>query len=199
MDLDEIDPEEFLVEMTYRWQDVEHDVALDNEPWLPPDFGIPTFLPPEEQAAGVVPAAVIAPALPRAFRVDAALVYNRMGDESFAFVLFYDVRDAEQRRAADVVRQHQDYLNSVVNKRIIGAFVGVATRLVRGAAPLEGPVCGREGQPPPEKHVDVESVPTVKPGSKVPLQHVDGYWLTPIEVPFYSALKDTKLAFAVQP
>ncbi|MDX6590841.1 MAG: hypothetical protein QOJ13_37 [Gaiellales bacterium] len=33
----------------------------------------------------------------------------------------------------------------------------------------------------------------------VPLTEVDGYQLTPIEVPFYKALRETGLVFAVQP
>jgi very-short-patch-repair endonuclease len=43
-------------------------------------------------------------------------------------------------------------------------------------------------------------VPTVKPeGSAVGLVERDGYWLTPIEVPFYDALRETALLFSVQP
>ena len=34
---------------------------------------------------------------------------------------------------------------------------------------------------------------------RFPLTHKDGYWLTPIEVPFYDALRETGLVFAVQP
>ena len=46
----------------------------------------------------------------------------------------------------------------------------------------------------------VEDVPTQKPsGGAVPYIERDGYWLTPIEVPFYEALRETALFFAVQP
>ncbi len=46
---------------------------------------------------------------------------------------------------------------------------------------------------------DVTDLPMEKPESQVPLVERDGYWLTPIEVPFYDALRDTGLFFAVQP
>jgi hypothetical protein len=42
-------------------------------------------------------------------------------------------------------------------------------------------------------------VPTGKPDSNVPLTERDGYWLTPIEVLFYDALRETGAVFAVQP
>jgi very-short-patch-repair endonuclease len=45
----------------------------------------------------------------------------------------------------------------------------------------------------------VSDVPIEKPDSNVPLTQRDDYWLTPIEVPFYEALRETGLIFAVQP
>jgi very-short-patch-repair endonuclease len=47
---------------------------------------------------------------------------------------------------------------------------------------------------------DLSDLPTqpIMAGS-VPLTEVDGYQLTPIEVPFYQALRETGLVFAVQP
>jgi len=72
-------------------------------------------------------------------------------------------------------------------------------RVVSIGTPAEGQVCGRPGQPPPKKHIDVTDVPVEKPESRVPLEERDGYWLTPIEVPFYDALRETGLVFAVQP
>jgi very-short-patch-repair endonuclease len=59
--------------------------------------------------------------------------------------------------------------------------------------------CGRLGSPPPKRHIDVTDVPDEKPDSNVPLVQRDRYWLTPIEVPFYDALRETGAIFAVQP
>jgi very-short-patch-repair endonuclease len=63
---------------------------------------------------------------------------------------------------------------------------------------MRGPICDR---PFTEQRdlVDVEDLPIVKPSSNVPLVERDGYWLTPIEAPFYDALRETGAVFAVQP
>jgi very-short-patch-repair endonuclease len=91
----------------------------------------------------------------------------------------------------------------LVSKAIKTAFSGVEhsaeVRVVSIGTPAEGQVCGRPDQPPPKPHIDVSDVPIEKPDSNVPLVQKDGYWLTPIEVPFYDALRDTGLVFAVKP
>jgi hypothetical protein len=51
---------------------------------------------------------------------------------------------------------------------------------------------------PPKKLLEATDVPTEKPDSKVPLIERDRSWLTPIEVPFYDALRETGAIFAVQ-
>lgn len=47
--------------------------------------------------------------------------------------------------------------------------------------------------------IAVEDVPTKPSGSGVPFTERDGHMLTPIEVPFYDALRETGATFAVQP
>lgn len=73
-------------------------------------------------------------------------------------------------------------------------------RQVPVSTPVEGQVCRRLGQDhPPKSTPSVEDVPTERPESAVGLVQRDDYWLTPIEVPFYDALRETGLTFAVQP
>lgn len=72
-------------------------------------------------------------------------------------------------------------------------------RVVPRSASVKGLICGRKDEPPPKDHLDVTDVPVEKPQSSVPLVQRDGHWLTPIEVPFYDALRETGATFAVQP
>jgi hypothetical protein len=73
----------------------------------------------------------------------------------------------------------------------------VAPVVPRGQ-PTEGQVCERL-KPPSDQFVDVADIPERKPTGNVPYTERDGYWLTPIEVPFYDALRETGAIFAVQP
>ena len=73
-------------------------------------------------------------------------------------------------------------------------------RTVAKSTPVEGQVCRRLGQEhPPRKTPTLDDVPVEIDGGFVPLTKRDRYKLTPIEVPFYDALRETGLTFAVQP
>jgi hypothetical protein len=97
------------------------------------------------------------------------------------------------------VRDEGKLVAKVVHDAFSSMSIPVVVRCVSIGTPAEGQVCGRPGQAPPKSHIDVSAVPIEKPDSNVPLVKKDGYWLTPIEVPFYDALRDTGLVFAVQP
>jgi very-short-patch-repair endonuclease len=184
--------DETLVEMAYRWADVE--AAL-------PTWVIPTPDPlGEDDRIGER----IANALERAFRVE-ALVTESDSDINgepfyqFGFEVLFDVEDADAREAAKTVRTGIKTVRRVIKTEFSGAEHGVEVRVVSIGTPAEAQVCGRPGQPPPKDHIDVSDVPIEKPDSNVPLVQRDHYWLTPIEVPFYDALRETSLVFAVQP
>lgn len=182
--------DETLVEMAYRWADVE--------------AALPTWVIPapegfdEDDRVGER----IARALEKAFRVEARVVESDVdinGDPYylFGFELLFDVADVDAREAAKTVRSGSTTVRRVIKTEFSGAEHGVEVRVVSIGTPAEAQVCGRPGQPPPKDHIDVSDVPIEKPDSNVPLVQRDHYWLTPIEVPFYDALRETSLVFAV--
>lgn len=184
--------DEILVEMAYRWADVEATL---------PTWVIPAPEPfDEDDRVGER----IAEALDKAFRVEARVVESDLdinGDPYylFGFEVLFDVADADAREAAKTVRSGIKTVQKVVTTEFSGAKHRVDVRVVSIGTPAEAQVCGRPGQPPPKDHIDVSDVPIEKPDSNVPLVQRDRYWLTPIEVPFYDALRETSLVFAVQP
>jgi hypothetical protein len=117
----------------------------------------------------------------------------------FGYEVLFDVADEQAREAAKTVRSGITTVQKVIKTEFSGAEHGVEVRVVSIGTPAEAQVCGRPGQPPPKDHIDVSDVPIEKPDSNVPLVQRDQYWLTPIEVPFYDALRETSLVFAVQP
>jgi len=191
-DADTSENTEALVELTYRWADIEE--AL-------PAWGQkPRHTGEERRELGTELAAHIA----HAFRVEA---HAEEGYEDFnselwqrlEYVLFFDVESKQAREAADGIRLDVRFLESVLKKLSPAHAPEISVRVVSAGTPSEGQVCGRPGEPPPKPHIDVTDVPDEKPDSNVPLTKRDGYWLTPIEVPFYDALRDTGVVFAVQP
>jgi hypothetical protein len=76
----------------------------------------------------------------------------------------------------------------------------LSVRVAPAGTPVTGEICRRLGEKHPKSREPIlDDVPNLKPESAVPLVERDGYWLTPIEVPFYDALRETGLFFAVQP
>jgi very-short-patch-repair endonuclease len=76
----------------------------------------------------------------------------------------------------------------------------LSIRTVIRTAPVEGQICRRLGQEhPPTQTPTLDDIPVEISGGAVGLIEKDGYKLTPIEEPFYDALRDTGLTFAVQP
>jgi hypothetical protein len=145
----------------------------------------------------------VASELVHAFRVEALVQegVNDFGDEyqHFWYRILFDVEDGAAREAATCVRKEERFLQKVIASEFGGARYGTEVRVCSSGIPAEGQICGRSWAPPPQRHIDVTDVPTEKPESSVPLVEKDGYWLTPIELPFYDALRDTAAIFAVQP
>jgi very-short-patch-repair endonuclease len=191
--MEEIDEsiEETLVEMAYRWGDIEE--ALPG--WYRPAKG--EF--DDDERVG----SELAAALGEAFRVEAACEsgLNDFGEPwaRFRYEALFDVERREAREGAHTVRTNLRFLENVIKKLSGGQARDVSVRVVSPGTAAEGQVCGRPFEPPPKTHLDVADVPDEKPDSNVPLERIDGYWLTPIEVPFYKALRETGLVFAVQP
>jgi hypothetical protein len=181
--------EEALVEMAYRWGDIEGVISS----WVRRRRGA------EDEQVG----ARVADALRQAFRVEAQV---EEGEDDFGnpwasydYVAFFDVEQRDSRDGAQVVRDEVRFLENVIAKLSGGERRNVQVRVTAPGTPATGEVCGRPFEPKPKKHLDVTDVPIEKPESNVPLTQRDTYWLTPIEVPFYDALRETGAIFAVQP
>jgi hypothetical protein len=129
-----------------------------------------------------------------AFRVE-ALVEEGIDDfghewQAFRYRVLFDVENAAAREASTLLRKEQRLLQEVIAAEFgDGPEPTVEVRVCSSGVPAEGLICGREDEPPPKRHIDVTDVPTEKPDSNVPLIQKDGYWLTPIELPFYDALR----------
>jgi hypothetical protein len=115
-------------------------------------------------------------------------------------VLLFDVADAESREAASTLSDDpvSGPRDSSMLRHLISEFAHpwhsryfLSVKAVPLSIPVEGQVCRRLGQRHPKKaDLTLDDVPVEKPESKVGLTERDGYWLTPIEVPFYDALRD---------
>ncbi len=167
--------------MTAAWPDVEE--ALERSITLEADFD-PRFRD-------------LARAVRQAFRVE-AVVYQGALVTEFQFHVLFASEHPESRKAASTADQNRFQLDSIVSSKTPGWFVETKVRLVPAGRPLQGEACPRI-MLSPEQTPNIEDVPVRKPSSNVPLEEVDGHWLTPIEVPFYREMKKTDLVFAVQP
>lgn len=178
--------------MAYRWGDVEK--ALPN--WTRGNR--------EDPSDPIQVGAQVAMAVVEAFRVEASAKegVNDYGEDwqAYTYTLLFDVEDEDAREASTLIRTEQSFLEKVAAAEFGQAErPSVEVRVCSKGAPAQGQVCGRAWESPPKKHIDVTDVPDEKPESNVPLVQRDRYWLTPIEVPFYDALRETAAIFAVQP
>lgn len=170
-------PEEMeaaLLELAYSWPDVE--AAID-DPWL-------------------------GWAIEKAFRIEAQQDYNSFNDPCTPYVLYFDVRDADARSAANLLRKHSEAICSIVSEKTHTwhSRYNFLIQVTTPGDPVRGQICRRGNeQHPPSMTPSLADVADEKPQSNVPLVDRDGYHLTPIEVPFYDALRETGLYFAVQP
>ncbi|CAN5214009.1 hypothetical protein BH20ACT20_BH20ACT20_04270 [soil metagenome] len=184
--------DETLVEMAYRWGDIENALST----WV--RFGKSEGEPDKEVGME------LSAALVEAFRVEAKC---ELGEDDYygnpitlySYEILFDVEERAGREAAQTVRDEDRFLENVVQKLSRGERRPIEVRVVSAGTPATGMVCAHLFDDVPKAHLDVTDVPVEKPDSNVPLTKRDNYWLTPIEVPFYDALRETGLVFAVQP
>lgn len=134
-----------------------------------------------------------------AYRVEAVIGENDWGDPQTVYDLFFNGDDQASRKAARLVRDSEQKLVATIRAHV-ELWDRRYSHTIRVLPPNregDGMVCERLR--PTEPSVTVEDVPTPKPNSSAPLEQRDGHWLTPIEVPFYDALRETGATFAVQP
>jgi len=167
-----------VIEMGHRWGDIES--------------RLPNYRQGEDTEIGGRLAGEVA----MAFRIEA----TRGDYDGLYYRLLFDVENELTRDAGHAARESAGFLRSVV-KQELGYEAGVEVNVVALSEPHDGMECGRPGKPPPKRRADLSDVPvsSASSGGKVPLTDRDGYLLTPIEVPFYDALKSTGLTFSVQP
>jgi very-short-patch-repair endonuclease len=165
---------DLLLEMAYSWVNVEREIEV-NFPGL-------------------------SEAIRAAFKIEARYQENWAGDPATVYFLSYDVRDPQARVMAKQVRDAQSTVIGVVSNhvRVWDQRSVLEVEIVTPGRASDGETCARL-RPNATAFVSVEDVPTPEITSSVPLIERDGYQLTPIEVPFYDALRDTGLFFSVQP
>jgi very-short-patch-repair endonuclease len=140
-------------------------------------------------------------AVRRAFRVEVRAEPDYLGGTEMGYALLFDVNDYEARRAAAVARERRSSLGLLVYKcaPIQGSHRDMQILVVPSGKPVEGEVCPRVMAAPPAAP-DLRDLPEPEPPStSVPLVTRGLHKLTPIEAPFYDALQETNLVFAVQP
>jgi very-short-patch-repair endonuclease len=176
--------EEKLIELAYTWGDIEEEIE-------------------SRSIAGDNEATFLSAMIENAFRVEAVYGENDFNDACSFYHVLFDVADRDARESSRDLEQHGSGLWELVRERARPWHSRdfLVIRKVPRSTPVEGQICRRLGQKHPDRMApDVNDVPTPKPvGSDVELVERDGYWLTPIEVPFYDALRETGLFFAVQP
>jgi very-short-patch-repair endonuclease len=160
---------DLLHEMAFAWSDIERHLARESS--------------------------AVYEALRHAYRVEAVAGENGFGDPNTVYDLYFNREDS----AARVVKGAENTLDAAIS-----AHVEVWDRRYTHRVLVLSP--GREGDGiecerlrPQTQHVAVEDVPTKPSGTGVPFTERDGHVLTPIEVPFYDALRETGATFAVQP
>jgi very-short-patch-repair endonuclease len=175
--------QEKLIELAYTWGDIEEEIELTSTHDVP-EFNF------------------LAEMVGRAFRVEAQFDENDFGDPCTFYVLLYDVTSEKARDGARELQSHPFDLVRLINDRARPwhSSDNLIIKQVPPTTPVEGQICRRLGEKHPARVTpSLEDVPVeIKPGA-VELVERDGYKLTPIEVPFYDALRDTGLTFAVQP
>jgi very-short-patch-repair endonuclease len=185
--------EEKLIELAYAWGDIEEDL----EHWAASSAH-------ESDDYEALRRALLAEKVGKAFRVEAIYDENGFGDPCSLYVVLFDVTDALAREAArelDSTDNLADLRSLVIDRaRPWHSRDNLAIKLVPPSTPVSGQICRRFlERHPARSEPDLSDVPTAKPESEVGLIERDGYWLTPIEVPFYEELRETALLFSVQP
>ena len=183
--------QEKLIELAYTWGDIEEEleVLAARTDFEPDDYQARFWdksLPTEVSLA---------------FRVEAQFGENGFGDPCTFFVLYYDVTDNEARATAKRVEGDPTLRRVILNMAHPWHNRDfLLVKQVPRTAPVGGQICRRRLEEHPANPTpSLDDVPSSKPESSVELVERDGYWLTPIEVPFYEALRETGLFFAVQP
>jgi very-short-patch-repair endonuclease len=188
-----------LIEMAYRWGDIEAVLAERSLPGAgladveSDDYPAMAKAMEFNEAHHVVNAA---------FRVEAVYDENEFGDPCSVYVLLYDVTDEAARNAANQALKNQRLLELIRDMaRPWHTRDFLYIKSVAGSVPVEGQICRRFGEKHPKGvQPSLEDVPTFRPdGSVVPLEQRGPYHLTPIEAQFYDALAETGLTFSVQP
>ncbi len=142
---------------------------------------------------------LLADAVRRAFRVEAR-TEGRFAFET-GYALLFDVNDYAARRAAAYLVDHRHLLDGLARKHapLQGLRRETEILVVPSAKPVAGEICPRVMATPPTA-VDLRDLPEPEPpATSVPLITRGLHKLTPIEAPFYDALQETDLVFAVQP
>jgi very-short-patch-repair endonuclease len=144
-------------------------------------------------------------AVRRAFRVEASYNWLGGGDEPddyfLDYSLLYDEHDPEADPAIETLRESN--LEVILDEMTPADYSPEAPQDVfpwgTKKAALREPLWGKRC---PRRWTDL-TLPDLRDlsngGQDVPLIERDGFRLTPIEVPFYEALRETGLFFAVQP
>jgi very-short-patch-repair endonuclease len=174
--------EEKLIELAYVWGDIEEDVEA-------------------KASTGDNEANFLSAMLGRAFRVEATFGENGWADPCVFYELLFDVADADAREGARDIGSAR-LLDELIREKAQPWHTRdyIKIRTVPRSTPVEGQLCRRLGEEhPPKATPTLDDVPVEISGGAVGLVEKDGYKLTPIELPFYDALRETGLTFAVQP
>jgi very-short-patch-repair endonuclease len=119
----------------------------------------------------------------------------------FKYVVLFDVNSYEGRQAAASLQPHTGEIDSLARRHapVQGHRWGTQIKVVPGGKPIEGEVCPRVMAPAPDLQ-DLADLPEPEPPkTSVPLVERGMHRLTPIEAPFFDAMQETELTFAVQP
>lgn len=183
-DLDQHD--EDLTLLLHAWPDVEEAILRAAE---------------EGKLVHFTDGKALADALRRAMRVEVQTGHDFLGGPALGYVLLYDVNDYAARQAAAFLTTSRLSLDSLTRKHapIQGHAEGAQVRVVPSGKPVEGQVCPRVMATPTALN-DLRDLPEPEPPrTDVPLVSRGLHQLTPIEAPFYDALQESGLLFAVQP
>ena len=182
--------EEKLIEMAYIWGDIEEQMEIAAS---------------EAEAGPISDEQFLAESVGNAFRVEAIFDRNDFNDPCSTYLLLFDVADKSSRKATDTIERFRlrqmlsEYIRD--HARPWHSDDHLRLKLVPRSIPIEGQVCRRLGEEhPPQVTPSLDDVPPYRPSAgSVELIERTPHWLTPIEAPFYDALRETGLTFAVQP
>jgi hypothetical protein len=156
MEDDETLVEETLVEMTYRWIDVENSLPT----WTRQDKA--------NLSEPIKIGSEVNHALIEAFRVE-AIVEEEIDDfgndyHSFRYRLLFDVESADAREASKLVRTETRLLEKVIKHEFATTrHTSVEVRVCSAGVPAEGLICGRAWEEPPKRHITSRTSPRRSP------------------------------------